>query len=181
MKVKWYNVLQGMVLLILTANAPAVRGGEPIPGTGDVLQLLIPATGYATTWLLDDEKGREQLYWAAGTSLVLTYSLKYTIDERRPNGGNHSFPSGHTSSAFAGASFLQKRYGWRYGWPAYLGAAYTGWSRVELEAHHPHDVFAGAAVGILSSYLFTTPWRDETNLALFTDGDTIGLQMNWRW
>jgi len=181
MKWKWVSAWLGSVILLQTATVPVARGEEPIPGAGDVLQLLIPATGYAATWLLDDEEGREQFYWSAGTSLALTYSLKYTIDERRPNGGSHSFPSGHTSSAFQGASFIQQRYGWRYGLPAYLGAAYTGWSRVELEAHHPHDVFAGAAVGILSSYLFTTPWHDDTRLGLFVEGDTIGFQVNWRW
>ena len=65
--------------------------------------------------------------------------------------------------------------------PAYLGAAYVGWSRVELEAHHPHDVFAGAAVGILSSYLFTTPFGEDSNAGLFYDGETVGVQINWKW
>ncbi|MFH1748327.1 MAG: phosphatase PAP2 family protein [Planctomycetota bacterium] len=142
---------------------------------------MIPATGYAATWFLDDEEGREQFYWSCGTSLAITYGLKYTVSERRPNGGSHSFPSGHTSSAFQGASFIQQRYGWRYGLPAYLGAAYTGWSRVELDAHYPHDVFAGAAVGILSSYLFTTPYDADRSMGLLYEEDTIGFQINWKW
>ena len=175
------NAWLGFVILFLTAITPVARGVEPIPGAGDVLQLLIPATGYVATWLLDDVEGREQFYWSAGTSLALTYTLKYTVDERRPNGGNHSFPSGHTSSAFQGASFIQQRYGWRYGLPAYLGAAYTGWSRVEVDAHHPHDVYAGAAIGILSSYLFTTPYNEGANISLFYGADTIGVQINWKW
>jgi membrane-associated phospholipid phosphatase len=154
---------------------------EPVAGAGDVLQWLIPGAAFGATLGLRDWEGSEEFLWSAGTSLGITYALKYTIDERRPNGGHHSFPSGHTSSAFQGATFVQRRYGWEYGIPAYLGAAYTGWSRVELEAHHPHDVFAGAAVGILSSYLFTTPYRKDVEVGLFADGETVGFQMSFKW
>lgn len=170
-----------VAFMLQTAVPSVVRAAEPIPRAGDVLQLLIPATGYAATWLLDDGNGREQFYWSEATSLAVTYGLKYTIDERRPNGGSHSFPSGHTSQAFQGAAFIQQRYGWRYAWPAFLGAAYTGWSRVELEAHHPHDVFAGAAVGLLSSYMFTTPLTGDARVGLFAERDTIGFRINWTW
>jgi membrane-associated phospholipid phosphatase len=181
MKWKWNNAWWSVVMLIQTVAVSLTWGKEPIPGAGDAIQLLIPATGYAATWLLNDTEGRTQFYWSAGTSMTLTYLLKYTIDERRPNGGHHSFPSGHTSSAFVGASFIQQRYGWRYGLPAYVAAAYTGWSRVELDAHHPHDVYAGAAVGILSSYLFTKPYNENVDVGLFYEPDTIGFQINWKW
>ncbi len=171
------------VTLLVGVPFSAATAAEPIDGLGDTLQFLIPATGYAATWLLDDEEGREQFYWAYGTSLAVTYALKYSVGEHRPNGSSNtlSFPSGHTSSAFQGASFIQQRYGWRYGLPAYLGAAYTGWSRVELGKHYPHDVFAGAAVGILSSYIFTTPYDADRSVQLFYEEDTIGLQINWTW
>jgi len=182
-KMKWKLIiaLLGCGMLLHTAAISVVHAEEPITGAGDVLQWLIPSMGYAATWWLGDEQGREQFYYSAAASLAITYSLKYTIDERRPNGGHHSFPSGHTSSAFQGAAFIQERYGWSYGLPAYLGAAYTGWSRVELDAHHPHDVFAGAALGILSSYIFTTPLGEDTSVGLFAEGDTIGLQVSWEW
>ena len=45
---------------------------------------------------------------------------KYSLDERRPNGGKESFPSGHTSISFSAAEFMRKGYGWEYGVPGCL-------------------------------------------------------------
>jgi len=158
-----------------------VAADEPIHGTGDVLQWLIPATGFAATYMHADPEGRRQFLPSMVMALAITAGLKETVREERPNGGAHSFPSGHTSSAFQGASFLQRRYGWQWGIPAYAAAAYTGWSRVELKAHHPHDVFAGAAVGILSSYVFTTPYLKNLEVSAVVETDYVGLSMRTTW
>jgi len=77
------------------------------------------------------------------------------VKKKRPNGGGKSFPSGHTSSAFQGASFVHQRYGLKYALPAYLGAAYVGYSRVKSDNHHVEDVIAGAALGIVTNLYFT--------------------------
>ena len=53
---------------------------------------------------------------------------------------------------------MLKRYGWQYGVPAYAAASFVAYSRVEAGDHHPHDVIAGAAIGIVSSYIFTKPY-----------------------
>src|SRR5262249_16283922 len=71
--------------------------------------------------------------------------LKPTIDRTRPNGGHQSFPSGHAASAFAGAAFLQRRYGWRIGVPAGLLASFAAWSRVESREPYTSDALAGPA------------------------------------
>ena len=98
-----------------------------------------------------------------GESLAITagvtYALKYGIDERRPDGGNQSMPSGHSSISFSSAEYLRKRYGWEYGVPAYAAASFVAYSRVESREHHPQDVIAGAGIGILSSYIFTKPYK----------------------
>ena len=54
---------------------------------------------------------------------------------------------------------MRKRYGWEYGIPAYAAASFVAYSRVEANEHYPHDVIAGAAIGILSSFIFTRPYK----------------------
>ncbi|HVE40410.1 MAG TPA: phosphatase PAP2 family protein [Planctomycetota bacterium] len=82
---------------------------------------------------------------------ALTSSLKMLVGRRRPGGGNRSFPSGHTSSAFAAASLINDNSGGVIGVSAYGLAALTGYSRMEARRHYPSDVLAGAAIGILSA------------------------------
>jgi len=66
------------------------------------------------------------------------------IDKRRPENSlnKDSFPSGHASAAFQGASFIQRRYGWKHGKYAYLLAAFVGYSRIEglNDRHDTWDV-----------------------------------------
>lgn len=66
----------------------------------------------------------------------------------------HSFPSGHTSTAFTLALLLSsivKKDFWVYFFP--IVAFFVGYSRVYLAQHFVTDVFAGMLVGIASSYL----------------------------
>ena len=72
-----------------------------------------------------------------------------------------SFPSGHTSAAFVGASALVAVRAFRRpGSPAnrwiaaaaFAGAATTGFLRVEAGRHYPTDVVGGAAIGALCGF-----------------------------
>ena len=73
--------------------------------------------------------------------------------------------------------FMRERYGWEYGVPAYALASFVGYSRVESRQHYPHDVIAGAAIGILSSYLFTKPYKGW-NMELDADGKYYGFRLS---
>lgn len=106
-----------------------------------------------------DGKGALQLLESYALSTGVTYALKEAVHERRPDGGKHSFPSGHASSAFTAAEFLRVRYGLKWGVPAYVAAAFVAYSRVEARKHYNHDVLAGAAIGVISSHIFTHPWH----------------------
>jgi len=176
---KQYHLIITILLLISTTAARA--GKSNIETGGDVLQILIPLTGYATTFYLDDQEGRNQFYKSFLTTVLITQGLKLTINEQRPNGsGNDSFPSGHTSAAFQGAAFIQKRYGWPYGIPAYAAATFVGYSRVQSNQHHIKDVIAGAAIGTLSSYYFTTEYKGIT-VTPFVESRTEGLDFSMNW
>lgn len=77
-----------------------------------------------------------------------TYALKRTVHRTRPDGSNaFSFPSGHTSTAFAAATVLQGHYGAKVGIPAYGIASFIGASRMASQKHHLSDVLAGATLG----------------------------------
>ena len=135
---------------------------DAIETTGDVLRILIPSIAYGATYYYDDKEGRVQFYKSFATNLAVTYALKYATDKKRPNGDDYSFPSGHASVTFASSTFIHKRYGFNYALPAYLASAFTGYSRVESDNHYTIDVLAGAVVGVLSSYFFTTKYKGYT-------------------
>ncbi len=63
-----------------------------------------------------------------------------------------SFPSGHTSAAFAAATALYA-IDRRWGVAAYLIAAWMGFSRLYLGVHFPLDVIVGAGIGIAMARL----------------------------
>jgi membrane-associated phospholipid phosphatase len=77
-----------------------------------------------------------------------TWALKTLVRRRRPSGGPFSFPSGHTCSAFAAATVVQRHLGWRVGALAYALAAGTAAGRLEDRRHYLSDVTFGAALGL---------------------------------
>lgn len=168
-------------MVLLLAASPVKANDDHIEEAGDILQYAIPATAYGLTFHFHDRKGRHQLYKSLLTNLAITGVIKTSMHKLRPNGGDHSFPSGHTSAAFSGASFIQHRYGWKYGIPAYIGASFVGFSRVESFNHFPSDVMAGAAIGIISSCLFTKPYNQHIQLMPMVRDGEYCLALNYKW
>jgi membrane-associated phospholipid phosphatase len=81
---------------------------------------------------------------------VFTIGLKQATRRARPEGSGLSFPSGHTTMAFASATVLQRHFGWKAGIPAYAVASYVAASRMQTQRHYLSDVAFGAALGIVA-------------------------------
>lgn len=102
---------------------------------------------------------------SAALNTGITLALKYAINRDRPfvtypditkksDAGTPSFPSGHTSSAFAAATSLSLSYPkWYIIAPSFIWAGAVGYSRMYLGVHYPSDVLAGAIIGAGSAWL----------------------------
>ncbi|WP_197056133.1 phosphatase PAP2 family protein [Flavobacterium gilvum] len=100
-----------------------------------------------------------------GASVFISLALKSIVKRDRPyetypeidnvtEESSYSFPSAHTSSAFATATSLSMEYPkWYVIAPSFLWAGTVGYSRMHLGVHYPSDVLAGAIVGSGSAYL----------------------------
>ena len=101
------------------------------------------------------------LLLAAGISTGLKYAVNrqrpfitYPFIDKATYVGSPSFPSGHTSDAFATATSLSLSFPkWYVIAPLYLWACSAGYSRMHLGAHYPSDVLAGAIIGSGAAYL----------------------------
>lgn len=136
-----------------------------------------------------DLLGKEKHHWvdqlclvviAEGLNAAMTRTLKYTVNEMRPDGGPHSFPSGHTANAFLGAHIAYKEFKESSPVLAYSGyalALFVAGSRLYNNRHWVADVIAGAGFGILSvelSYALYFPLRNAI-------ARKINLKKSDRW
>ena len=119
-------------------------------------------------------------------------NLKRWSGSERPNGEMHSFPSGHTSVAFALAQFMHHEYGEESVWfsvGAYSCAATVGIMRVAKNAHWISDVIAGAGFGMLSTELIYLThqykWDNEHigrfDIFPFSIGNKKGVTLVYRF
>ena len=146
---------------------PASAQQKAVKRTTDVLCLVPSATGLVKAIVEKDKKGILQLGLSSATTLALNYGLEACIKKDRPDGqGHHAFPSTHTAVAFDGASFLTRRYGWRWGLPAYALSAYVAWGRVYSKRHDWWDVLGGAALGAGSAFIFTRPFARKMDISI---------------
>ena len=112
---------------------------------------------------------------AAATAVAYGVALgfKYTVKRERPfvahpgdfanktghdYSDSYSFPSGHSTTAFAVATSLSLDYPkWYVIVPSYAYAGTLAYSRMHLGVHHPSDVLTGAIIGsgcaVLSHYI----------------------------
>lgn len=164
------------VLCLQSGAAAAVARELP----GDITTALFPITAYGITLLRHDPDGGREFLRSTSVSLVVNSALRLAFNQtelgKRPNGNGYGFPSGHTGFVTSCASFLQDRYGWKYGVPAYLAAGYVAWVRVDTNHHRWRDVAAGAAVSFTISKFFVTP-LGATQIAPIIGPDWLGFRI----
>jgi len=163
------------------AAAPAAANDKFWHGVADIGEIGIPLAAGGISLYEHDRTGLIQLAETGALTVAATEALKYSVDERRPNGGTRSFPSAHTSIAFAGAGYLHARYGWKVGLPFEALATVVGFARVHTRDHHWYDAVAGAAIGEGSAYLFTRRLNRTTRLTAYGDSGGGGMQFATRF
>lgn len=156
----------------------------------------IIGTFYAVGALLDNTRAKSVAMDAFASSLVssgvITTTLKVAAGRSRPSqeegayqfipfGGDHSFPSGHTTQAFSLASVIAEHYNERWIDIASYGiATLVGLARVEQEAHFPSDVVAGAVIGTVvgkAIVRYNTGYRSTISVTPGGDNQAMGVYL----
>jgi len=168
-KAQKYNLDQQVLIELMehrTDGTTKVMQG--ISNTTQMMSILLPASVLAAG-IIDNNKLtiKKGIYLAesAAAATFVAYGMKYSFKRSRPyvetpgltstgSGNSPSFPSGHTSVAFASATSLYLAYPkWYVAVPAFAWAASVGYSRMYLGVHYPSDVLAGAVIGAGSAWL----------------------------
>ena len=175
------------LLVCLMVAAPGLNATTAIAGGDygnkdlavDLITATVPLTGLAVAYITDDTEGQKQWLRNTGVNLTLTSALRLGFNEtrlgERPNGHEYGFPSGHTAFVMSGATFLGQRYGWKWGTPAYMAAAYVAYVRVDEDHHHWRDVIASSALAYGVALLTVTPEK-AAYLAPVVGPDFLGLR-----
>ncbi len=139
-----------------------------ITNTATPLSFATPVIVFSVGLIKKDSTLKSKGIYLGETVLVAAFistALKYSVNRDRPfvtypfiekatSGGSPSFPSGHTSTAFATATSLSIAFPkWYVIAPSFLWAGAVGYSRMDLGVHYPSDVLAGAIVGSGSAFL----------------------------
>lgn len=161
-KTLWYgSALTGFLIInrqgIVEPFQKSVSEQQPLGDLaplGDIMGQMVPNTAYMLYQYYGDNDPTQAGYMfkvSAFSGLTVFFS-KRIINQRRPNKGDrNSFPSGHTSTAFAFAGVIHQSHPqWKI--PAYALATLVGFSRINDNAHYLHDVTMGATLGIAYAY-----------------------------
>ena len=164
----------------------------------------VPALGlfYAYGYAADDSKARKTALLGIESFIVssaFTGVLKFATHRYRPSdggrydqwdgpsfsGSNISFPSEHTSSAFAIATVLANEYNDNIfvGALSYSVATMVALSRINDNEHWASDVFFGAAIGYFTAKTITALHKPKKNILIIpgTDGKGASLSLAIRY
>lgn len=145
----------------------------------DVITATLPMAAFAIAHYKDDGAGEGQFLRTNAVSLVLNTTLRVAFNQtswgERPNGNQYAFPSGHVAFVATQAAFLQERFGWKYGLPAYALTGYVAWVRVDTDHHHWRDIIAAVALAEAVTRLWVTP-HDAVHIAPLVGPEWLGVR-----
>jgi membrane-associated phospholipid phosphatase len=144
------------------------KGFKAITNSATPVAIAIPV-GVLLTGIIRKDKKAEGNGLQIGATLVVGAGIseitKYVVNRPRPfvtypfikqktDVNSQSFPSGHTTLAFAAATSFSICYPkWYVIVPSYLWACSVAYSRMYLGVHYPSDVLAGMVIGSGSAWL----------------------------
>ena len=165
-------------IIAMLMGTNSLYAKSDIEAIGDVTQAIIPAYALGMTINEPGWTGTKEFVAQFAAMEIVVNGLKHFVPEERPDHSDKkSFPSGHSASAFSGAAFIHKRYGIKRAIIPYLAAGFTGFSRVYAKRHHVHDVLAGAAIGGLTGYFFTSR-QTGTSTQIELSPERVALRFN---
>lgn len=146
--------------------------------------------GFATAGFFGNPKGYQRaigMFKASTYATAVTTALKYTVREPRPIDWHWrtSFPSGHSTTAFAFSGYVMAEHEYWLGIPALILSTFIGYSRINDNKHWLHDVTAGATIGWVYGWGIsklqlrqrTEKARESVFYAPIFDRGTYGLAM----
>ena len=151
---------------------------------------VIPVVASAASWSIGKAAGSSRLstfgsdlFRAQAVNGLLTGILKVGINRTRPNGAPYSYPSGHTSSAFALAGTVYTDLGKTWGIPAFILAGYVGLSRLQEGKHYVSDVVAGGILGTYVSLKLAQKKnrKGRISIAPLINNGSVGFSLNLRF
>jgi membrane-associated phospholipid phosphatase len=184
------------ILKGINSNTATIGYSKFISNTTTGVALGVPLVMGAVALIeKDDNLLKNALYIGVsiGVDGVATYSMKKIFRRPRPyfsypdqvtaysSESSLSFPSGHTSLAFATATALSLKYPkWYVIVPGYLWAGSVGYSRMNLGMHYPSDVLGGAILGAGSAFVTYKVnnwfWKKENNRKLLSFWDSLPMK-----
>ncbi len=171
------RILLGGLLLALPIGALAAD--STTLRVGDIVTGLSPFASFGVAYFKDDTEGEKEWARTVGFNEIVNTAVRVAFNStswgRRPDGSQYGFPSGHAGFVFAQAAFLQERYGWKYGVPAFLVASGVSYIRVREDKHHWRDVVAGGGLAYGVSFLTVTP-LGALHLAPVVGPDWMGIR-----